>query len=538
MSLALTVAMVGGVALTQQVNAAAQLAPGAPHISVNGTGQALVFPYYTVRGGYKSFFNVTNTSNRTVPIKVRFREGLNSRDALDFIVVLSPYDVWTGWVEDSTAGPVVKSTDKSCTVGAPDITTSGQPLSAIGYNYKPAGPVAEQWADQGDQTIDRTREGYVEIIAMGQTVDNGKFVGGVSNAGGTNTTVAYNALHRTSGASKGIPRNCARVDSAFKAPAGQLNLPVPFPFTDNVRGVLGDGDAPAIAQISGFDTGENPLKGNFSLIDSTKGIGAGNAAIAIADFMDPAPAAAGGVGLGAGTGLVTAQNFPYFLEPTLASRGGLWNVTGLPAVDFAMATQTIANEWANNADTGAETAWVVNFPTKSFYVDDETRTGVTTTRNIQAAANRWRVGSNALVVASTGAGFTGTFGDINADGTAVPLTMYNFDREEQYKQADPGATQPSPAPVVTNAIVSLYREAGIITFGGSGLNQAQTLPSPAAADLNAPNGWTSLSFNGGTFPAVGYAFKLRNQGDAAMSYGQIMSHSYGDRTVTPANVNP
>ena len=512
-SLALTAAMIGGVAMTQQASAALQSAPatGDPYVSVNGTGQALIFPYYTVRGGYQSFFNITNTSGRTVAYKIRFREGLNSRDALDFNLVLSPYDVWAGYIEDSLTGPVVKSQDTSCTVGAPGLAGSGQPLSAIGYNYKVGATVAEQWADQGDQTIDRTREGYLEVLPMGVATSE-------------SNSLAVAAKHRTSGPYKGTPFNCDTIDALFKAPAGQLSLPVPFPFTDTtVTTVGGDGDPGAAAHLEAMENDFNPLKGNFSLIDSTKGIGAGNSAVAIADFMD-------------GVQLTTAQNFPYFLEPTLASRDGLWTTTGLADVDAALATQTIANEWANNATSGAETAWTVNFPTKSFYVDDESRVGGTTTTNIQASANRWRTGSNALAAARTGAGFTGSYGDINADGAAVTLSMLNFDREEQYATADPGATQPSPAPVETNTIVSLYRETGVVTFGGTSLEQAQTLPSPAQADLGTANGWTSLAFTTGSFPAVGYVFKLRNQGDVTTAYGQIMDHAYGDTPISlPGN---
>ncbi|KAB2930668.1 MAG: hypothetical protein F9K25_09000, partial [Candidatus Contendobacter sp.] len=58
------------------------LVPSAQAVSVakNNLGQALIFPYYTVRGGWTSLFGVTNTSNQVVAVKVRFRESYNSRD--------------------------------------------------------------------------------------------------------------------------------------------------------------------------------------------------------------------------------------------------------------------------------------------------------------------------------------------------------------------------------------------------------------------------------------------------------------------------
>ena len=66
------------------------LAPtaGAVSVSANNLGQALIFPYYTVRGGWTTLLGVTNTSNQVVAVKVRFREAYNSRDVFDFNIIL------------------------------------------------------------------------------------------------------------------------------------------------------------------------------------------------------------------------------------------------------------------------------------------------------------------------------------------------------------------------------------------------------------------------------------------------------------------
>ena len=73
------------------------MVPTAQAVSVaqDNIGQALIFPYYTVQGGWMSLFGVTNTSGNIVAVKVRFRKSYNSRDVLDFNIILSPYDVWT-----------------------------------------------------------------------------------------------------------------------------------------------------------------------------------------------------------------------------------------------------------------------------------------------------------------------------------------------------------------------------------------------------------------------------------------------------------
>jgi hypothetical protein len=61
-------------------------------------GDVLIFPYYTVRDGFQTTLTFVNTSDNFLAVKFRFMEGYNSRDVLDFNVVMSPYDVYTGVV--------------------------------------------------------------------------------------------------------------------------------------------------------------------------------------------------------------------------------------------------------------------------------------------------------------------------------------------------------------------------------------------------------------------------------------------------------
>ena len=72
----------------------------AVHINQDGLGQALVYPYYTVRAtasgnAYVTALTVVNTTASAKAVKVRFLEGKNSREVLDFNLFLSQYDVWT-----------------------------------------------------------------------------------------------------------------------------------------------------------------------------------------------------------------------------------------------------------------------------------------------------------------------------------------------------------------------------------------------------------------------------------------------------------
>ena len=125
LSAALLAASVMGV--SQQASANLDVDPGIaaagdPYVSNNHLGQVLIFPYYTVRGGKKSVINVFNTSDRTVAVKVRFHESHNSRDVLDFNLVLSPFDKWAGTVsEGGNGGAIFKSTDNSCTINQEEV---------------------------------------------------------------------------------------------------------------------------------------------------------------------------------------------------------------------------------------------------------------------------------------------------------------------------------------------------------------------------------------------------------------------------------
>src|SRR6478735_6859960 len=134
----------------------------AVNLNPDGLGQVLIYPYYTTRtdiGGnaYTSLLSVVNTTSSAKAVKVRFLEGKNSREVLDFNLFLSKHDVWTAAILPSTTGGALVGTlDKSCTL--PPIPAGGQNFVNFAYvgNYD----------DKGGTSLDRTKEGYVEIIEM------------------------------------------------------------------------------------------------------------------------------------------------------------------------------------------------------------------------------------------------------------------------------------------------------------------------------------------------------------------------------------
>jgi hypothetical protein len=179
----------------------------AVYLSPNRTGQVLVYPYYTVQssGGnsWNTYISVVNTTTIAKAVKVRVLEGKTSAEVLDFNLFLSPNDVWTAAIipSDNTAtspGRIVTA-DTSCT--RPAIPAAGEPFR--NYQYALAGS-ADALPGTG---LERTREGYVEMLEMGSL----------------SGTVAAAVTH----GSNGVPANCGLVQAAtyIAVPVAQINPP-------------------------------------------------------------------------------------------------------------------------------------------------------------------------------------------------------------------------------------------------------------------------------------------------------------------------
>ena len=131
----------------------------------DGLGQALIYPYYTVRNGgddnaWNTYISVVNSTSSAKAVRVHVREGRHGRSALDFNLYLAPNGVWTGAFiprsgsADAPAGLI--TADHSCTdpvIGPEGVTLSNAAFSGSlddGYGIG----------------LDRTREGYVEMLEM------------------------------------------------------------------------------------------------------------------------------------------------------------------------------------------------------------------------------------------------------------------------------------------------------------------------------------------------------------------------------------
>jgi hypothetical protein len=232
---------------------------GAVTLSQDDIGDVGIVPYYTMRDGWATDFYIVNTSGSTTAAKVRFHEARNSREVLDFIVVLSPYDMINFWAALDGTTPLVKfpagNGENSCVVPIPDGRAEPNgvggslPFSDIEYtgaNYD-KWPSSEQAADYGDLgTIDRALEGYVTIIEMGTTEEG---------------QVYEDSLHPTpsNDVSDDNP-NCTAVAEAFRDinivdtyyqfDRNLNNLKVGFSLTNVGTGVQGSGSATMLANFA------------------------------------------------------------------------------------------------------------------------------------------------------------------------------------------------------------------------------------------------------------------------------------------------
>lgn len=176
----LTAAVLAGLAGAAGIVGSAQ----AVNINPDGLGQVLIYPYYTVNGGNTTLLSVVNTTEHAKAVKVRFKEGKNSREVLDFNLYLSMYDVWTAAIKNIDGTPTLRIADNSCTVPYLYMNEgSKQPFLVYGMND------VDGEGEFGD--IARAREGYFEMIEMGTILNE--------------TTTAYAVTHDTSGDNKGMP---------------------------------------------------------------------------------------------------------------------------------------------------------------------------------------------------------------------------------------------------------------------------------------------------------------------------------------------
>jgi hypothetical protein len=333
------------------------------NINPDGSGQVLIYPYYTIDGGNDTLISVVNTANEVKAVKVRFHDSFNSNEPLDFHLYLSPFDVWTGVVtrganDNGTQLPILFTNDTSCTV--PDIRTNAQlPQLADGTRF-----VTFSSAVMNSPAA-AARSGYIEMLEMGVVND----VGG----GGPGQPLFIPATWATH--VNGVPDNCDALVNAWAnvtwtAGSGrgiwalQQNTPIP---AMNIGGSVG------ITRPTGG------LFGSGLVINGSTGRNVSYAATALEGFnfttvsgnmhANPTDTRPNIATYGQGPQQANIFVGGRLVSSTFGGVNPAGESTGqVEAVSALLAAENVVNEFAFSVgSTAFTTEWVITFPTKRFH---------------------------------------------------------------------------------------------------------------------------------------------------------------------------
>jgi hypothetical protein len=437
MSLAVTAALLGGAVST--------LAQPQPGMSINegGLGETLIYPFYSAANGNDTYVHIVNTTSLTKAVKVRFIESQNSDEVLDFNLYLSPQDEWAAVVTGTPdGGALVRTVDNSCTVPAipeVDVLADGTIIRAKEFvNF-------EYLDDTFDNSIERTSEGYIEMIEMGQWDPT--------------SAVGAAAVH----GADGVPANCAALVSAWTAPI--IGLP-------DLQGAwLAN---PAYDQLTTWDGGG--LYGYGVLINVDNGTAFGMDATAVVNFADLSQGPLPNLHTEPGNiepGLNDAQLNVTVFNAIDSTTETYAMTTGTDAVSALFMTDVIINDYVVDPDINAATDWIINFPTKKDYTQGPSP--------ISPFSSVW--GPNAA-----------------EDGgiACEPVSLFFWDREEAFEDTPSEGPIFSPAPdVIPGEDLEICKEVNVISFGSTSAVQASSrIDYGVSGFLDYTEGWALLDLTG------------------------------------------
>ncbi|MEO8673774.1 MAG: hypothetical protein ABI411_20895 [Tahibacter sp.] len=303
---------------------------GAVSLNPDGTGQVLLYPYYTVNANNATLISVVNPTDHTKAVRVRFREGYNGQSVFEANVFLGPFDVWTANVFSLSAagGANLLTDDESCTL--PDIkgaTGPGVLRLPDGRSYRPFS-TANLQTDGGPTGVSRTREGSLEILDMARLQ---------SGSDAESAILADN----------GVPAGCGSIEALIQSQPGEL-----LPPSGGLFGAANIVD-PALGTLIGYNA--DALEGFYHLSGNLY-FAPGSASPALDDARTTTSTAVAYVSsntLGAPSETVTATY----------SAG-----SAVDAVSAVLTQETLLNEFVLESGSASESEWVISFPTKHHYV--------------------------------------------------------------------------------------------------------------------------------------------------------------------------
>jgi len=460
----LTAAVLAGLAGAAGIAGTAQ----AVNLNPDGLGQVLIYPYYTVNGGNATLLSVVNTSEDAKAVKVRFLEGQNSKEVLDFNLYLSAYDVWVAAIVDG--GTI----DTDCNIdnglydnqcGVPHLVIEDTSCT-VPYLYEAASTAPGIQAfltfglnDKGSTDVSRTTEGHFEMIEMGTLV-------GSSAAAATHSQAAFEADKKTP-RTPGTPANCdALVDAWTQGP-------------DDIFGSPDDGYWIAESPLVDIEDPSGGLFGGASIVNGQQGTMYSYDAIAINGYANDRMGAEGSLHSFPGTELPSLNSGDVTTGYVFDSEGSVQSdsfTRGVDAVSYVFMHDAVMNEYVTGGFSNGESEWVMTFPTKNFYVNG-------TDEDNAPFVSIWKDND----------GFDAKKGDPEfADGACEPVFLDTiWDQEELTPTEDPGDDRPpivSPAPPDPDPDPSvpfeLCWETSVIRFGSDPGDTTEILGSSLFTNID------------------------------------------------------
>lgn len=434
-----------------------------PVVANNALGDLALVPYYTVSGAWITGIHIVNTSDSTQVVKFRFRRAKDSMDALDFNVVMSPQDVYAGFLSDNADGDIVWSAnDTTCTV----------PQGVL--------KMPEQFRE-GAET------GYVEIIGMAETTDETQ-------------AIARAAKHSSASADPALtPRSCDFVEDNFFADGVLLSTTKPgviSPSQTTARepsGVQIDtGNTTRDVLDSNYTDSSNALKVSYFIRDNDTGVEFGDNAVHIQNFLSEPAMSNQEFGYLAGD--LDGFDFPDLdgASPATGTRGR-FNALRDPSV---LGVGQLINEWTANPANGAALDWVVTLPGqylmlhRTGYIAAETNDDITCAKS--SAINLFNPQDGATALSTAIAGSTSAV-NVACDFRDLPVraTALAYNREEFAGETADRGIVVSPSPPGSVPTLSFEKEVNVVTFGGESVLGVSDID--VTADLGQPFGWLALS---------------------------------------------
>ena len=465
------------------VGAASAVAMSAAHaamyVNERGTGETLIYPFYSAENGNNTLVNIANTTTDTKAVKVRILEAQNSQEVLDFNLYLSPRDHFSFAIAATDEGGAKLVTgDNSCTV--PTIPADGVAFRGLKYagdklatEDDPATD-ADESKDNFDNTgIGRTQVGYIEVIEMGQIDPASAAI--IDKKGLAATPAAgVNAAAAIKHGADGVPANCDILVDAWSTLAGVDGV---WLAESKTTDLTGDSEFMAAWQGGG-------LYGYATVINVPQGAAFGYDAVAINDHV-----ASGSTG--SDMHYQPGDIRPNFGDSAL-NTAAIINVNGsavtldfdgdypdeaverIQALNATMMSTEVYNDYVTDPAIAATTDWLFTFPTKAFHVNEKVVA-------VEPFSALW-----------------------SGKAACEPSELSALDREESTPPPPPapGSSGPdfSPAPPTPPGTppagddVPLCYEATIMQFAEESAAGTSTVAVGVSAYLDANDGWATVSF--------------------------------------------